>query len=149
MTIATLTVYGTPTPQGSKTPVVRGGKAHLIEGRRPEARRRFADWRAAVRAEAQRWIEEHPESACIDGPVAVSVVFFLPRPPSKPKWRRLPWERPDGDKLLRCVLDAITGVLISDDARAVDMDVHKRWSEDGRTGCTLLVRSIDERTWSE
>lgn len=136
---------GTPESQGSKVARAHGGKAWVVEGSSAKSAR-HKDWRQAVRAEAQRWVEAERGRGVIAGPVDVSVTFFLRRPPSKPKWRSLPWEKPDGDKLVRAVLDSLSGVVIEDDARAVDIHVYKRWPAPGQpTGCDIVVRALDER----
>lgn len=112
-----LRIYGEPQPQGSKTGFVnpRTGRMVMTEGRRPEAREAFKDWRGGVSAAAKQWQAERGGVAPIDAPVTVDVTFWLTKGSSLPKWRWLPWSRPDIDKLARAVLDGITGTLIRDD----------------------------------
>jgi crossover junction endodeoxyribonuclease RusA len=127
------TVLGNPRTQGSKTAfVTRRGKVALVEGRRPESRRAFADWRAALADEARSWQETSGAPGLIEGPVAVVLRFSLTRPASHPKRRRT-WptgaRSGDVDKLTRAVGDALTGTLIRDDAQVVGLAVVKEWGD--------------------
>lgn len=131
-------VVGVPQPQGNKTGMVRGGKVVMLEGRRPDAREAFKSWREAVAREGRAWQAQHPQSL-LDGPVAIDITFRLPRPKSAPKRRLYPDGRPDVDKLGRAVLDAITGVLITNDSRVVDLSTRKRFAVDGPPGVTVII----------
>ena len=120
-------VHGVPVPQGSKRALVHRstGRAVVIE----QGGARHRDWRADVKAAA------HDAMVALDdtdwllrpgwvlrGPVGVSICFTVPKPKSAPKTRRTwPDRRPDLDKLVRAVLDAITGEVIADDAQVVGM----------------------------
>ena len=65
----------------------------------------------------------------LDEPVTLTLTFFLPRPPSVPKSRLAPHTKPDLDKLVRAVLDAMTKAgIYKDDSRVVSMTVHKRYA---------------------
>lgn len=61
-------------------------------------------------------------------PAAISVVFYFTQPESIPKSRLYPVVKPDIDKLLRAVLDALTGVAFKDDAQVVQTRTAKRYS---------------------
>jgi crossover junction endodeoxyribonuclease RusA len=52
-------------------------------------------------------------------PVEITIEFMFLRPATCPKKRYWPVVKPDVDKLLRATLDALTGVLFSDDAQVV------------------------------
>jgi crossover junction endodeoxyribonuclease RusA len=102
-----IVVYGTPAPQGSKRHVGRG---ILVESsKRCKPWREAVHW-AAVESQARVW-----------GPVAVAMVFTVPKPRSAPKRRRTwPDRRPDLDKLERSTLDALVSAgAIEDDGRVV------------------------------
>lgn len=124
---ATFTVYGVAQPQGSKTAFVRGNRAILTDGRRKGAREAFAGWRASVATAARDYQERHHEGL-FDGPLAVTITFYLPRPKTLPKRVLYPATRPDLDKLTRAVFDALSGVIIADDARVVEMAIGKRFA---------------------
>lgn len=134
----TLTVHGTPQPQGSKTAYVRGGRAILTEGKGP-GRANHAAWRQAIATAARDWqaINERP---LLDGPLAVSITFLMPRPPSIPRKRQHPDRKPDIDKLVRSVFDAISGLVIVDDARVVHLTASKVYAVDGPPGCVIEIR---------
>lgn len=67
-------------------------------------------WREAI----ARAVKDCDPEFRIDGPAYVSVDFFLPKPPSVK--RPFPTVKPDVDKLLRAVFDALeaSGALSSD-----------------------------------
>ncbi len=122
MTVA-FEVVGLPAPQGSKSAVIRGGKAHVIEGNSKAGRERHVNWRTAV-ADTARTIAGHDDvDAPLDGALALTIIFRFPMPPSRPKKVRVAgqaWKTtaPDLDKLLRATCDGLTaGGLITDDAR--------------------------------
>lgn len=134
-------VPGLPAPQGSKTAVVRGGRAVVLEGKGP-GRQRHVDWRTAVATVARAHAPERP----IDGPVAVTIDFRLPRSKSWPKRLGDPaWHTtaPDLDKLARAVLDSLTHAgLIADDARVVRLAANKV-AVTGWTGATIRIEPIE------
>lgn len=128
----TFTVFGIPAPKGSKSAFpIRKGKARRFTGRvaiteRSSAKQR--EWTARVREVVQAHAAGGAEQ--LDGPLALTVRFYLPRPKSAPKRRRTwPDRQPDFDKLTRLVLDAMTGALIVDDARIVQAYVEKDYAE--------------------
>ena len=73
----------------------------------------------------------------LNGPVAVRCEFVFTRPKSHTRAERaVPSKttKPDGDKLLRCTLDALTGIAYVDDAQVADMRAVKRWAAEGEQG---------------
>jgi len=152
------TVHGVPVPQGSKRALVHRstGRAVVIE----QGGARHRDWRADVKAAAHEAMTEYavrldngenwflPRS----GPVGVSICFTVPKPKSAPKTRRTwPDRRPDLDKLVRAVLDAITGEVIADDAQVVTLYCGKVYPGDAmgglesldQPGCSVKVWQIE------
>lgn len=128
-------VHGTPKPQGSKRAFVVPGKGD----RRARAvvvdasKRPLKDWRGDVTAAVQRELQAVDDLAPdgwqpLVGPLAVRLVFALPRPASAPKTRRV-WPSGrvgDVDKLARSVLDSLTDAGVwHDDAQVVDLHVVK------------------------
>lgn len=128
-------VYGVPKPQGSKRAFVVKGRPVVTES----AGQPLKDWRATV---AQHCGERAAQLGWrpLDGPVGVRLLFRMPKPKSTPKWRRYPTTKPDIDKLTRAVLDAITGSLITDDARVAQLVVGEQFAE--RTGCVIEIRDL-------
>jgi Holliday junction resolvase RusA-like endonuclease len=60
--------------------------------------------------------------------LTITCRFFLARPKSAPMLRVYPTVKPDTDKLLRAVGDALKGVLYVDDAQVVSWRGHKRYN---------------------
>lgn len=130
-------VAGTPKPQGSKRAFVvpakgdRKARAVVVDtdkGRGPQK-----DWRGSVTVAVQRELQASEDLAPdgwqpLVGPLAVRLVFALPRPASAPKTRRV-WPSGrvgDVDKLARSVLDSMTDAGVwRDDAQVVDLHVVK------------------------
>lgn len=122
-------VYGVPQPKGSTRAFVRKGRA-IVTADNPRGR----PWAALV-ADAARQVlgPDHrgPGAATLPFPAGVAVVvglrFILPRPRSLPKRVRFQTHRPDLDKLVRAVLDPLTGLLWADDGQVVDVSASKHF----------------------
>lgn len=128
-------VPGLPQPQGSKRAyLTASGKVNLVEsaaGVRP--------WRSDVKVFAAEQMAGRPMLA---GPLRVRCDFVLRRPVSTPKTRPTPAavKKPDVDKLLRAVLDSMTGTVYADDSTIVELIGTKRLAEDGeQPGVTIKV----------
>lgn len=118
----TITVYGTPGPQGSKKFV---GMSKAGRGLMVESSAKVRPWREAVK---WGYLSVHPSlRAQLQGAVSVEMIFTLPKPKSAPKTRRsFPDKKPDIDKLCRSTLDALVQVgAIEDDARVVRLAAQK------------------------
>jgi Holliday junction resolvase RusA-like endonuclease len=113
-------VLGIPVPQGSK---------RVFHGRLVDVNdRKLRDWRAMVGGAVE-------QLGRFDGPVSVTLNFYLPRPkghygkkgilPSAPG---RPAVRPDVDKLVRACLDAMTGIVFRDDAQVVTILARKLYA---------------------
>jgi Holliday junction resolvase RusA-like endonuclease len=131
-------VVGLPSPQGSKRAFVRNGRANLVE----VAGAALKDWRTSVTvraAEAAREVDWY----VLEGPVAVEVLFRLPRPKSRPLdvWHAV---RPDVDKLARAVLDAVSSArLWVDDCQVADLRAWKRYATaEQPPGASIAVREV-------
>lgn len=142
-------VRGLPVPQGALVRSPHGGLYHRDA-------RRLEDWRHAIAAAAAGAIDGPP----IEGPVSVSVDFVFPRPQSHylPANSRRPEPElrpgapvhhsgaPDVDKLLRALLDALTGVVIRDDGQVAITRASKLYETPERpVGCAVAVRSLGMR----
>lgn len=133
-----LTVYGIPLPQGSKTGFVIKGRAVLTDGKKGPA---LKEWRMAIASEARRWLQE-TEGAPLAGPVAMRVTFYLPRPKSAPRKVLYPATKPDLDKLVRSVGDALKGLAYEEDSRIVDIDARKRFAIESAPRAEIEVEAI-------
>lgn len=115
-----LHVPGVPQPKGSHRLLSRGDRLVALE---PPA---HVAWQEAV-TWAARAAMRHREP--VDGPVALNAVFTMPRP-RRPRWD-VPAVKPDIDKLLRCLLDGLSRIAYTDDARVVRLVVEERYGEPG------------------
>ena len=125
-------VLGIPEPKGSVSSFIVkgvGGKPKSIVTHSKKSK----EWEKVVRT-ALGGSRKH-----VDGPFHVSLVFTLLKP--KTATRSLPYVRPDLDKLVRTVLDAMTGVVFSDDSRVVSLSAIKEYGNE--PGVHIVVDSID------
>jgi len=114
-----MTVIGKPIPQGSKK--VFNGR--VVDVNAAELRQ----WRDLV---ARAW-----DGPCTLQPVSLVVDFYLSRPKGhfgkkglRPSAPTDPSVRPDLDKLVRAVLDALTGVAFRDDAQVCGIRARKHYA---------------------
>jgi len=132
-------VVGRPIPQGSMQPFRAGTRILMRHVKGTD----LAIWRAAISDTAyDLW---HPEPP-LDEPVVVGCQFQLPRPTSLPKRVVLPAKRPDLDKLVRAVLDALSGLVFTDDARVVSIVASKLYATgQDALGARISVRPVLDR----
>lgn len=108
-------------------------------------------WRTRVKRAAQEAAREAGWEPRYDGPVAVNAAFFLPRPKSAKK-RLWPHVKPDLDKLIRAVCDALApykqpGVL-RDDSRIVTWHATKDYADAYKPGALIYVSRVDKERLS-
>lgn len=124
-------VEGKPVPQGSMTASYNRklGVAHVhhVQGAA------LAVWRASIREAARATGESYLSPL----PIAMHMTFGMPYPKSHVELRggryqvklryfdARPMVMPDLDKLVRAVLDALTGVCYRDDAQVVEITASK------------------------
>ncbi|APU20919.1 RusA family crossover junction endodeoxyribonuclease [Actinoalloteichus sp. GBA129-24] len=126
-------VAGHPAPQGSKRHVGRGILVESSKAVKP--------WRESI-----RWAASGMTRHGAGEPVAVDLEFVMPRPTSTPKRRTPPAvKRPDLDKLVRAVFDALTSAgTIADDSQATELRARKRLAElDEIPGVHIRVMSAN------
>jgi Holliday junction resolvase RusA-like endonuclease len=126
------TVYGTPIPQGSM-------KAFMPRGRRfpvvTSDNLRTLPWKYMVTAAAREALRDSPP---VEGPIAIDIEFYLPRPKSAQKRVVYPVKKPDLDKLVRAILDACTDAGVwKDDAQVVAVIATKSFA----SGMVPMVRT--------
>lgn len=103
-------VEGKPVPQGSLV-FMKGRPIH-------QGADRLATWRADI-ARLARKAGCQPNNS----PIAVNLIFYMKKP--KTVDRRMPTVPPDLDKLIRAVLDGLTGVAYADDGQVVKISAVK------------------------
>lgn len=138
--VITFLVRGVPAPQGS----MRAFDSHVV----PAKNAPYLTFRADIRTEADKcW--SHP---WVGQPIWVAMRFVFPRPQSHflpvNKTRQVPvlrvnapeyvTSRPDVDKLVRAVLDALTGIAYADDAQVVQVTGTKVYDPGDGPGHTRI-----------
>jgi len=104
-------VHGKPAPKGSMRAVI----PRFSRSRRPilvHDNERTKQWQDSVALAARGAFGDTPPTV---GAVSVQMAFFLPRP--RTVNRACHTVKPDIDKLVRCVLDGLTGIAYLDDAQ--------------------------------
>ena len=140
-----LFIEGVPAPQGSKTAVVRGGHAVVIEGSSTTGRRKHQAWRNAVHAAAAQVVGH---GITEDAPIEIEIGFLMPLPASYAKWRAGTdcYVKPDLDKLVRSTLDGLDdgGLLPGGDSRVCWVQASKRYADaDEQPGAHVSLHAID------
>ncbi len=122
LTRISFTVYGKPVPQGSsKAFYVKslGRSVITTDNKKLKPwRQQVTDTAMAVQAEAI------PDRR----PVSIGLRFYFARPKSAKK-RVGMIVKPDIDKLVRSILDALTGVLFQDDSQVVSVVAEKFYGD--------------------
>lgn len=122
----TFTVYGVAQPQGSsKAFVPKGWTRAIVTSANPKNK----GWRQLVAEGASRALEGR--RSALQGPVRLQVDFFLPRPKSLPKGVQQHTKRPDADKLVRSVCDALSKVAWQDDSQVIEIHAKKQYAAVG------------------
>lgn len=141
-------VAGVPVPKGSAKAFVnkRTGRAQVMQDNRDKQK----PWASAISYSAQEIMGSTP---LFSGPVSLRLDFVMPRTKghfgtgknstslkaSAPSWHV---SKPDLDKLVRCVKDALTGAIWNDDSQVCEMGpIQKRYGS--RPGVTIVVESLD------
>lgn len=116
---------------------------HLVRGtRKTDA---AADWEYEVRRlAAEKW-----NRPLMEGPVLLEVVSYFLLPKSKHRKRTprdVSWKttKPDCDKILRLIGDALSGIVYVDDAQVCDIWFRKRFAAQGcRAFTEVRVEEIE------
>lgn len=123
------TVPAIPIAQPRPRAVSVGGKARVFGAPKTHA---VHDFKATVR---MAWLKCYQpiDLICgklLEGPIAVQIVFVLPRPANK-IWKKRPMpriphtSRPDVDNLTKSLIDALTGQVWRDDAQVYSCSAEK------------------------
>lgn len=128
-------VVGIPQPQGSTKGFVQNGRAIITS-----ANKGLKPWRQDVAAAALEYAPPEP----LEGPVLVMLDFYMPCPKSLPKRRRVePTKKPDLDKLIRGILDALTFIAFKDDSQVISIFAEKHYAYDRHPGVDITIRAAD------
>ncbi len=133
------TVYGVPQPQGSTRAFLRkDGGPPIVTSDNPKLKpfRQELAW-IALDAMQKAGQQKAPRGV----PVALSVAFYFEKPKSARKADHWKTTRPDLDKLLRAVLDALTGIAYEDDSQVCEANLVKLFGSPARV--EILVKTIE------
>ena len=135
-------VYGTPTPQGSMK-AFAFQQGDQLRARITHASKKVLPYRHAIaQVAAIRKQETGFELIPRNVGVILRVSFHLARPKSLPKKQEAHTKRPDLDKMVRSCLDALTGILWTDDSQVVCLVATKRYGSPERTEITLETEEL-------
>ena len=127
----TITVHGTPAPQGSKSfKGMRGGHAILAESsKKVKPWREAVKWAALERMDRSKWPDGgFGQGEAFAGPVTVEVDFYFIHPKTG-KRRPAHSVKPDIDKLLRSTFDALKDAgVFEDDSRICSVQARKHYA---------------------
>jgi Holliday junction resolvase RusA-like endonuclease len=141
---------GVPQPQGSAKGFVVKSKATgklraVVTSDNPKVR----PWRESVRDAARRAMEREGQSTLLlTGPLSLSMFFLMPPPQAVAKkftkGRYVACTtRPDVDKLVRSILDALTGLVYADDGQVIQIGAGKAYQAPGRTpGVEIHIEAL-------
>ncbi len=115
-------VFGVPIPKGSLKAFMRPGMTRPVV---THDNLKSLPWAQMVRLLAQA---RAPSGGPWEGAIVLHAAFYLPRPKSLPKRVVYPTKKPDLDKLLRNIMDAMTGVIYVDDAQVIDICASKYYA---------------------
>ena len=118
-------VNGLPVPQGSMK-VINGRVLHSQGSA-------LAVWRSMI-----GWEAKLAKATPHEYPVKITINFIMPRP--KTVKRPYPSVAPDLDKLIRAVLDGLTGIAYDDDSQVVE--IHSRKIYGASVGAEILLEII-------
>jgi len=136
-------VFGVAQPKGNMRAInIPGMKFPIVT----DSNRSVKSWSQLVAEGANRALGALPaaERGVLEGPVRLTMAFYLPRP-KKFQRRGVPVAHltaPDWDKLSRAVSDALTHVVYRDDKQVVEAIVGKFYAEvDGTPRVDVRVES--------
>lgn len=126
---------GIAQPKGSARAFVpKGWTRAVVTSANPKNK----NWQQIVSDAAQREIEKRPGFQLFDGPVRLELTFVLPAPKSLKDKRPPHTKKPDLDKLVRSVKDALSGVAWRDDAQVTDLVARKDYAAGNEPPCVYV-----------
>jgi Holliday junction resolvase RusA-like endonuclease len=142
----TFFVPGVPVPKGSAKAFVVKGRAIVTQDNRAKQK----PWASLITYTAEQYCRGMSEG---NGPRSLVLTFFMPRPKShygtgknaarvKPEAPEQHTKKPDLDKLVRCVKDALTGVAWADDSQVSNLAACKIYRGDS-PGVLVTIGNAD------
>lgn len=137
-------VTGVPMQKGSIVRMPTGG---YIPAGTTASRMKMSQWNMEIRHAAMEAMgERQPSRDC----VRFMCEFQLPYPKSTIRKYQLGWyphiKKPDVDKLLRAMLDALTGVVWADDSQVAYATINKVYAWNDRPGAHVVVDFLNDQS---
>lgn len=141
------TVIGVAQPKGSARAFIpRGWTRPIVTSDNDKNK----GWQQLVAEAAHRAIDAAVDFHLLTGPVHLRVAFYLPRPKSLPRRVTAHTKKPDLDKLIRSVKDALSRVAWQDDAQVVEVMATKTYAlTDAVPRADITVRAIEPALFQE
>lgn len=142
METLTMHIKGLPMPKGSVTRMRNG--AYVPAGT-PATRMQYGLWENNVSAVSRSIMGDTPPW---DKGVAVRGEFQLPPPKTGIKATQRGWwphiKRPDLDKLIRGLLDPMTGLVWLDDSQVMHIAMTKTYCWEGQPGAFVAIDFLND-----
>lgn len=110
-----------------------------------QSRIKFNQWRVDIKNAAVTAMGERQASTL---PIRLMCEFQLPYPTSSIRKYQMGWlmhtKKPDVDKLMRALLDALTGIVWKDDSQVCFSMVNKVYAWNGKPGAEVIIDFIDD-----
>jgi Holliday junction resolvase RusA-like endonuclease len=124
------TVYGQPVPKARARTVRKGGRTWSFTPKKVKV------WEDAVKEEAAKHFTEP-----INGPVALSLAFYMKRPKSRKKDNYV-MTTPDLDNLEKAFLDGLNDVAYGDDKQVVVKNAVKKYIITGEPRVEVVISAL-------
>ena len=124
------TVYGQPVPKARARTVRKGGRTWSFTPKKVKV------WEDAVKEEAGKHFTEP-----INGPVALSLAFYMKRPKSRKKDNYV-MTTPDLDNLEKAFLDGLNDVAYGDDKQVVVKNAVKKYIITGEPRVEVVISAL-------
>jgi len=102
--------------------------------------KKITNWHSDVRKSA---LPVKPV-ALFKGPLKATVLFFMAKPSSKPKWKIYADVKPDADNLQKAVFDALEKLIFKNDSQICIVYVVKKYDDDNPRA-EITIEEIDEK----
>ena len=124
-------IKGVPKPKGSVHAYARGVAVHTKTSK---------EWEQIINFNLLQNVRTGP--IFNEGPVFVELDFYLPKP--KSARRKSPYVYPDLDKLVRAILDAMTGIIFKDDSQVTEIRTRKLYADNETSaGVKITVEALE------
>ncbi len=124
------TVYGQPVPKARARTVRKGGRTWSFTPKKVKV------WEDAVKEEAAKHFVEP-----LNGPVALSLAFYMKRPKSRKKDNYV-MTTPDLDNLEKAFLDGLNDVAYGDDKQVVVKNAVKKYIITGEPRVEVVISAL-------